>query len=68
MKTVRVTNMEKLLNCVDKVTTCIQTVDGFETAHFNPATGQITYAKGCGDEGKLKDALTKEGVETEEEA
>lgn len=66
MKTMKVKEMQNLLNCVDRVKTCIETVDGFETANFDPATGRITYTKGCGDEKLLKEALAREGIETEE--
>ena len=67
MKTKRMRNYDKSVDCTRMVDTVVNTVDGLERAHINLATGEITYGPdACIDEELLKSAFAKEGVELED--
>lgn len=68
MKTIRLKNYKNSPDYQKTVSKCIQTVDGMETAHINLGTGEITYSdETCSDEGLLREALKKGGIETHED-
>lgn len=67
MKTKRIKNYNKSMDCTRMVDTVVDTVDGLERAHINLATGEITYGPdACVDEELLKSAFVKEGLELED--
>ena len=66
MKIIRLKNFKNSPDTQKTLSECVQTVDGFESAHINLGTGEITYSKECrGDENALRDALAKKGIEVE---
>ena len=67
MKKLRLKGLDDKRNCSEVIKRCVQTVDGLEDVHVDLATGTITYSPGtCTDESILREALAKEGIESEE--
>lgn len=67
MKTKRIKNFDKTVDCTRMVDTVVNTVDGLERAHINLATGEITYGSDvCINEELLTSAFAKEGLELED--
>jgi len=66
MKKYRIKGMEKLTDCRQVINSCVDTVDGLESAHIDLQTGEITYKKGTCNENQLKKTFADKGLELEE--
>lgn len=67
MRRKRINGLDKSIDCMRIVDTCVETVDGLERAHINLATGEITYGSdACINEELLHETFGKHGLKLED--